>query len=162
MSKSKTTLYGILFLIIGFGHIFIPAWGIIIPDIGASFYWYWGFYFAGSGGTTDSGILADESIVNAGRTAITLMVICLIILTITLILAKSKKIFEAEQNISVFGIVWLILGIVMLIAPSIYLASVSDSIFDEYSWGIGIIFSYGLGFVPLLLGIITIYTQTKK
>jgi len=38
--KGKPILGGILFLIVGFLHILIPAWGIIIPDIGASFYWY--------------------------------------------------------------------------------------------------------------------------
>ena len=162
MSKVKSALLGILLVIVGFGHLLLPAWGIIIPDVGASFYWYWGFYFAGSGGTTDSGILSDEDIVNAGRTSMTLMIICLVILTITLILAKSKNIIENKTSLSIFGIVWLILGIVMLIAPSIYLLSVSDTIFDEYSWGIGIIFSYGLAVIPLLIGIIAIYAQTKK
>ena len=60
--KGKPTIFLILYTIAGFLHILIPAWGIIIPDIGASFYWYWGFYFAGSGGHTGSGIIADEAV----------------------------------------------------------------------------------------------------
>jgi hypothetical protein len=159
--KSRPTLYGIIFLILGFLHILIPAWGIIIPDIGASFYWYWGFYFAGAGGTIHTGILSNEDVVTAGRTAMTLMIICFVILTITFILAKAKKVFKTEKNLNIFGIVWLILGIIMLIAPSIYLTTVSDSIFDEYSWGIGIFFSYGLACGPFLLGILVLYSQMK-
>ena len=160
-SKGKPTLGGIIFLIVGFLHILIPAWGIIIPDIGASFYWYWGFYFAGSGGTTTSGIGPYDALVTAGRTAMTLMIICFVILTITLILAKALKIFKTEKNLAIFGIVWLITGILLLIAPSIYLAEISDTIFDEYSWGIGIFFSYCLAFVPLLGGIAVLYIQMK-
>ena len=41
--KGKPTIFLILYCIGGFLHVLIPAWGIIIPDIGASFYWYWGF-----------------------------------------------------------------------------------------------------------------------
>lgn len=160
-SKGKPTLGIILFLIIGVLHILIPAWGIIVPDIGASFFWYWGFYFMGSGGTTTSGIGPNDAWVTAGRTAMTLMIICFVILTITLILAKALKTFKTKKNFTIFGIVWLITGILLLIAPSIYLIEVSDIIFDEYSWGIGIIFSYCLAFVPLLVGIAVIYLQMK-
>ncbi len=159
--KGKPTLGGIVFLIVGFLHILIPAWGILIPDIGASFFWYWGFYFAGSGGTTTSGIGPVDAWVTAGRTAMTLMIICFVILTITLILAKILKTFKTEKNLTIFGIVWLITGILLLIAPSIYLTEVSDIIFDEYSWGIGILFSYSLAFGPLLLGIFALYRQMK-
>ena len=129
--------------------------------MGASFFWYWGFYFAGSGGTTTSGIGPVDAWVTAGRTAMTLMIICFVILTITLILAKILKTFKTEKNLTIFGIVWLITGILLLIAPSIYLTEVSDIIFDEYSWGIGILFSYSLAFGPLLLGIFALYRQMK-
>jgi len=129
--------------------------------LGASFFWYWGFYFAGSGGTTTSGIGPVDAWVTAGRTAMTLMIICFVILTITLILAKILKTFKTEKNLTIFGIVWLITGILLLIAPSIYLTEVSDIIFDEYSWGIGILFSYSLAFGPLLLGIFALYRQMK-
>lgn len=159
--KSRPVLGGIIFLIVGFLHILIPAWGIIIPDIGASFYWYWGFYFAGSGGTTTSGIGPYDALVTAGRTAMTLMIIGFVILTITLILAKVLNTLETKKNLTTFGIVWLIIGILLLIAPSIYLVEISDSIFDEYSWGIGIFFSYCLAFIPLLVGIAVLYIQMK-
>ncbi|MBA7520130.1 hypothetical protein ES705_12223 [subsurface metagenome] len=101
--KGKPTLGGIIFLIVGFLHILIPAWGILIPDIGASFFWYWGFYFAGSGGTTTSGIGPVDAWVTAGRTAMTLMIICFVILTITLILAKILKTFKTEKNLTICG-----------------------------------------------------------
>lgn len=160
-SKGKPILGGILFLIIGFLHILIPAWGILIPEISASFFWYWGFYFAGGGGTTTSGIGPIDAWVTAGRTAMTLMIICFVIITITLILAKALKTFKTKKNLTIFGIVWLITGILLLIAPSIYLIEVSEFIFDEYSWGIGIFFSYCLAFIPLLVGIAVLYNQMK-
>ena len=160
-SKGKPILGGILFLIVGFLHILIPAWGIIIPDIGASFYWYWGFYFMGSEGNIETGIGPTDALVTAGRTAMTLMIICFVIVTITLILAKILKTFKTKKNLTIFGIVWLITGILLLIAPSIYLTEVSDIIFDEYSWGIGIFFSYCLAFIPLSAGIAVLYSQMK-
>ncbi|MFX1281021.1 MAG: hypothetical protein ACFFA3_16850 [Promethearchaeota archaeon] len=159
--KSRPTLGGIIFLILGFLHIFLPVWGIIIPEIGASFYWYWGFYFSGSGGVIDTGIISNEEILTAGRTAMILMIICFVILTILFIIARVKRIFKTPKNFTIFGIVGLILGIILLIAPSIYLLAVGNSIFDEYSWGIGIFFSYGLSFVPLLLGVYFLYIQIK-
>jgi hypothetical protein len=159
--KSRPTLGAIIFLILGFLHILLPVWGIVIPDVAASFFWYWGFYFAGGGGTIDTGIITNEEWLTAGRTAMTLMIVCFIILTITFIVAKIKKIFKTEKNLSIFGIVWLILGIILLIAPSIYLMAIGSSIFDEYSWGVGIFFSYGLAFVPLISGIFILYTQMK-
>lgn len=159
--KGKATIYGILLLILGFLHFLIPVWGIVVPDIGFSFFWYWGFYIAGSSGSFTTGTVTLEDWLIAGRTAMTLMIVCFVILTITLILAKTLKTFETEKNINIFGIVWLITGILMLIAPSIYLTTVSDSIFDEYTWPIGIFFSYGLASLPLLLGSVILYSHMK-
>ncbi|MBY8991849.1 MAG: hypothetical protein KGD58_13975 [Candidatus Lokiarchaeota archaeon] len=159
--KSRPTLGVIIFLILGFLHILLPVWGIVVPDIMASFFWYWGFYIAGGGGTFDTGIISNEEWLSAGRTAMILMIICYVILTITFIIVKIKKTFKTEKNLNIFGIIWLILGIILLIAPSIYLAAVGDSPFDEYSWGVGIFFSYGLACVPLLLGIFVLYSQMK-
>lgn len=159
--KSRPTLGIILFLILGFLHILLPVWGIVIPDIAASFYWYWGFYIAGGGGTVDIGIISNEELLSAGRTAMTLMIICYLILAITFIIAKIKKTFKTEKNLSIFGIIWLILGIILLIAPSIYLAAIGDSIFDKYTWGVGIFLSYGLAFIPIISGIFILYKQMK-
>lgn len=159
--KPKPILGGIIFLIVGFLHILIPAWGIIIPDIGASFYWYWGLYFAGSSGHTETGIGPYDALVTAGRTAMTVMIIGFIIILITLILVKVLNTLETKKNLTIFGIVWLITGILLLIGPSIYLLEIKDSIFDEHSWAFGLIFSYGLAIIPLILGIAVLITQSK-
>ena len=160
--KGKPTIILILLSIVGILHVLIPAWGIIIPDIGASFYWYWGFYFAGSGGDTDSGTISDQAILTAGTTAMFLMFIGFGIFLITIILARALKASETDKLLTVFSIIWIIVGILLVIAPSIYLYSVKDVIFDKYSWGIGLYFSYGLGIVPLLLGIGFLVASLKK
>jgi hypothetical protein len=159
--KSRPILGGIIFLIIGFLHILIPAWGIIIPDVGASFYWYWGFYFAGSGGDIETGIGPYDALVTAGRTAMTVMIIGFVIVLITLILVKALNTLETKKNLVIFGIIWLITGILLVIGPSIYLAEISDSIFDEHSWAFGLIFSYGLAIIPIILGIAVLYMHFK-
>ncbi len=112
-------------------------------------------------GDINTGTIGNEDILFAGRTAMIMMIICFIILLITFILARALDIFKTEKNLSLFGILWLIIGILLLIAPSIYVAEVRDVIFDEYSWGIGIFMSYGLAVVPLLLGILILYMKTK-
>ena len=152
--KGKPTIFLILYCIGGFLHVLIPAWGIIIPDIGASFYWYWGFYFAGGGGHTESGIYPDTTIVNAGTIAMYLMFIGFAILLISIILVRVLKVFETERFFSIFCIIWIITGILLLIAPSIYVYAVRDGIFGKYAWGIGVYFSYGLAIPPLLVGIV--------
>ena len=161
--KGKPTIYGILLIIGGFLHLFVPVWGIVIPEPinYAAFFWYWGFYFQSSSGNIDTGIIGNEQWLFAGRTAMTLMIICFVILLITLVLARAFKIFETEKNITIFGIVWLITGILMLIAPSIYVIELNDVIFDEDVWGIGIYMSYGFAIIPLILGIILLYSKMK-
>ncbi|MFX1317043.1 MAG: hypothetical protein ACFE9T_14365 [Promethearchaeota archaeon] len=161
--KGKPTVYLIIYVIVGFLHIFIPVWGIVIeePINTATFYWYWGFYFHASDGNTDTGIISLDDWLIAGRTAMTIMIICFIIFLITIILARSLEVFKTEKYLGLFGIMWLIIGILLLIAPSIYVVEVSDYIFDDYVWGIGIYFSYILAIVPLLLGIIILYVKMK-
>lgn len=161
--KGKPTLYFIIYVIVGILHIFIPVWGVVIdePINIATFYWYWGFVFQSVDGNINTGTIGNEDILFAGRTAMIMMIICFIILLITFILARALDSFKTEKNLSLFGVLWLIIGILLLIAPSIYVAEVRDVIFDEYSWGIGIFMSYGLAVVPLLLGILILYMKTK-
>jgi len=161
--KGKPTLYFIIYIIVGFLHILVPVWGIVIeePFNIAEFYWYWGFYFHASEGNVDTGTVPIEGWLTAGRTAMAIMIICFIILLITLILARALDIFKTEKNLSLFGVIWLIIGILLLIAPSIYVAEVSDYIFHDYVWGVGIYFSYGLAVVPLLLGVLILYMKMK-
>jgi len=161
--KGKPTLYFIIYIIVGLLHIFVPVWGIVIdePINIATFYWYWGFYFQSVDGNIDTGIVANENILFAGRTAMIMMIICFIILLITVILARAFKIFKNEKYLSLFGIAWLIIGILLLIAPSIYVMELKDVIFDDYVWGVGIFMSYGLAVVPLLIGILILYMKMK-
>ncbi|MFX1410868.1 MAG: hypothetical protein ACFFA6_10970 [Promethearchaeota archaeon] len=161
--KGKPTVYLIIYVIVGFLHIFIPVWGVVIeePFNIAEFYWYWGFYFRATEGNVDTGTIPIEGWLTAGRIAMTIMIICFIIFLITIILARSLEIFKTEKYLGLFGIIWLIIGILLLIAPSIYVVEVSDYIFDDYVWGVGIYFSYFLAIVPLLLGILILYTKMK-
>lgn len=161
--KGKPTLGLIIYVIVGILHIFIPVWGVVLeePFNYAEFYWYWGFYVHASEGNFDTGTVPIEGWLTAGRTAMIMIIICFIIILITLILARALDIFKTEKNLSLFGILWLIVGVLLLIAPSIYVAEVSDVIFHDYSWGVGIYFSYGLAVVPLLLGIFILYMKSK-
>ncbi|MFX0041927.1 MAG: hypothetical protein ACFE8L_03345 [Candidatus Hodarchaeota archaeon] len=161
--KGKPTLGFIIYVIIGILHIFIPVWGVVLeePFNYAEFYWYWGFFFHASEGNVDTGTVPIEGWLTAGRTAMIMMIICFIIILITFFIARALNVFETEKNLSLFGVLWLIIGVLLIIAPSIYVAEVSDVIFRDYSWGVGIFFSYGLAVVPLLLGILILYMKSK-
>ncbi|MFX1397357.1 MAG: hypothetical protein ACFFAS_09980 [Promethearchaeota archaeon] len=160
--KERRMIYFLLVPIIGLLHIFIPAWGIIIPEISAAFYWYWGFYVGGSGGGVVTGIIANETILNAGTTAMLLMLIGYAILLVTVILASVLKVDKTKKYLSILSIAWIILGILLIIAPSIYVNSIIDFIFDEYTITIGVFFSYALAIATTILGIVCLYLAIKS
>lgn len=149
-------------LLMVIAHLFLPAWFYLVPEIAFSATWYWGTFLAGGGGT----VIFETITFTEGTTATVLIVASFVLLLPTVIYTKGKKGTETKVQAIFIGIIWMISGVLLMIAPIVYL-SAFGGLFErfftsEYYFPLGLVLSFILAAALLLLGLATIFFATKK
>lgn len=152
----------VLLLILIIVHLIIPVWFYLVPDIAFSAWWYWGMFLGGGGGS----FVFETITFTEGTTATILIVASFILLLPTIIYTKVKNGTENKVQGIFIGIIWMISGVLLMIAPIVYL-SAFGGLFErfftsEYYFPLGLVLSFILAAALLLLGLATIFFATKK